>query len=188
MEGSFLVRQTYEDEITYNLITAAVEVLQIPADAILELFGKTFFEFCQDSGYDKILQVLGATPRDFLQTVASKLHNTEVKVEILKTKQECDHVHPATFCRVFPFHLMFDRELNIIQAGRTVSRLLPRVTKAGCKITDVLDTVRPHLEMTFANVLAHINTVYVLKTKPEEMTVTDPHEEIASLRSNAVHS
>lgn len=26
-----------------------------------------FFEFCQDSGYDKILQVLGATPRDFLQ-------------------------------------------------------------------------------------------------------------------------
>jgi hypothetical protein len=33
----------------------------------LELFGKTFFEFCQDSGYDKILQVLGATPRDFLQ-------------------------------------------------------------------------------------------------------------------------
>lgn len=35
--------------------------------------------------------------------------------------------------------------------------------------------------MTFANVLAHINTVYVLKTKPEEM-VTDPHEEIASLR------
>lgn len=27
-----------------------------------------------------------------LQTVASKLHNTEVKVEILKTKEECDHV------------------------------------------------------------------------------------------------
>jgi Haem-NO-binding len=39
----------------------------IPADDILELFGKTFFDFCQDSGYDKILQVLGATPRDFLQ-------------------------------------------------------------------------------------------------------------------------
>lgn len=35
----------------------------------MELFGKTFFEFCQDSGYDKILQVLGATPRDFLQNL-----------------------------------------------------------------------------------------------------------------------
>lgn len=41
----------------------------IPAGDILELFGKTFFEFCQDSGYDKILQVLGATPRDFLQNL-----------------------------------------------------------------------------------------------------------------------
>lgn len=110
MEGQFLVRQIYDDEITYNLIGAAVEILStlmivfisnfkeilsvdkkqnlkigggdteracfsniitkpadIPADSILELFGKTFFEFCQDSGYDKILQVLGATPRDFLQ-------------------------------------------------------------------------------------------------------------------------
>lgn len=42
-------------------------ILDIPADAILELFGKIFFDYCQDAGYDKILQVLGATPRDFLQ-------------------------------------------------------------------------------------------------------------------------
>jgi guanylate cyclase soluble subunit beta len=74
MEGSFLVRQIYEDELTYNLIGAAVDVLQIPANAILELFGKTFFEFCQDSGFDKILQVLGATPRDFLQVTRGCRH------------------------------------------------------------------------------------------------------------------
>lgn len=49
------------------LYTFSICLSGIPADAILELFGKTFFEFCQDSGYDKILQVLGATPRDFLQ-------------------------------------------------------------------------------------------------------------------------
>ncbi|PSN51153.1 Guanylate cyclase soluble subunit beta-1 [Blattella germanica] len=248
MEGQFLVRQIYEDEITYNLIHAAVDVLQLPANAILELFGKMFFEFCQDSGYDKILQVLGATPRDFLQnldalhdhlgtlypgmrapsfrcterpedgalvlhyysdrpglehivigivkTVASKLHGTEVEVEILKTKEECDHVQflitelsgpgkvsrpeiaeietqiciepkvsPATFCRVFPFHLLFDRNLRVVQTGSTVARVMPRVTRPGCRITDILDTVRPHLELTFENILSHINTVYVLKTK-----------------------
>jgi guanylate cyclase soluble subunit beta len=27
-----------------------------------------------------------------IQTVASKLHGTEVEVKILKTKEECDHV------------------------------------------------------------------------------------------------
>lgn len=50
-------------------------ITDIPADSILELFGKTFFEFCQDSGYDKILQVLGATPRDFLQVSYPLLHH-----------------------------------------------------------------------------------------------------------------
>ncbi|XP_017775635.1 PREDICTED: guanylate cyclase soluble subunit beta-1-like [Nicrophorus vespilloides] len=258
MDGQFLVRQIYEDELTYNLVGAAVEVLQLPADAILELFGKAFFEFCQDSGYDKILQVLGATPRDFLQnldalhdhlgtlypgmkapsfrcterpedgalilhyysdrphlehivigivkTVASKLHGTEVVVEILKTKEECDHVqflitersgprkqelpeideletlslepkvNAATFCRVFPFHIMFDRELNIIQTGSTVARVIPKVASMYCKVTDILDPVRPHLELTFANILSHINTIYVLKTRPDVMEVAAPPE------------
>jgi hypothetical protein len=46
--------------------------IDIPADSILELFGQTFFDYCQDSGYDKILQVLGATPRDFLQVIFTK--------------------------------------------------------------------------------------------------------------------
>ncbi|KAJ8895148.1 hypothetical protein PR048_000473 [Dryococelus australis] len=137
------------------------------------------------------------------QTVASKLHNTEVEVEIVKTKEESDHVQflitelsgpgktsnpeitdidtlpleprvsPATFCRVFPFHLMFDRELTIVQTGATVARVLPMATRPGCKVTDILDTVRPHLEFTFENILSHINTVYVLKTKPDSMKVAD---------------
>ncbi|XP_052130903.1 guanylate cyclase soluble subunit beta-1 [Frankliniella occidentalis] len=250
MDGQFLLREIYEDEVTYNLIGAAVSLLKIPADKILELFGKMFFEFCQESGYDKILQVLGATPRDFLQnldalhdhlgtlypgmkapsfrcterpedgalvlhyysdrpglehivigivkTVASKLHNTEVEVEIIRTKADCDHVQlliteqadqrkpgdgsqltqeveelgseplvsPATFSRVFPFHVMFSRNLTVLQAGHAVSRVIPALRKQECLLTDVLEPVRPHLDLTFENILAHINTVYVLKTRP----------------------
>jgi hypothetical protein len=33
MEGQFLVRQIYEDEITYGLIGAAVEILSKPKKA-----------------------------------------------------------------------------------------------------------------------------------------------------------
>ncbi|KAI4463959.1 guanylate cyclase soluble subunit beta-2 [Holotrichia oblita] len=263
MEGMFLVRQIYEDEITYNLISSAVDILQIPATAILELFGNAFFEFCQDSGYDKILQVLGATPRDFLQNldalhdhlgtlypgmkapsfrcterpedgalvlhyysdrpgleyivigivkaVASKLHGTEVDVQILKTKNDVDHIQfliteksapekqqlpeiaeietlslepkvsAATFCRIFPFHIMFDRSLKIVQTGYSVARVIPKVTSPNCKVTDILDPVRPHLEFTFANILSHINTIYVLKTRPDVMCV-DTQPEYRSLR------
>ncbi|XP_046624706.1 soluble guanylate cyclase gcy-33-like [Neodiprion virginianus] len=263
MEGQFLVRQIYDDEITYNLIAAAVNRLNIPANEILELFGKMFFEFCQDSGYDKILQVLGATPRDFLQnldalhdhlgtlypgmrapsfrcterpedgalilhyysdrpglehivigivkTVAKKLHGTDVDMRILKTKNECDHVQflitdsstpgvvskpmiaelqtlsreprvsPATFCRVFPFHLMFNRQLTIVQTGSTITRVIPQVSTGNCKLNDILLTVRPHLELTFENILSHINTVYVLRTKTGVMKV-EAAEEFSNMR------
>ena len=109
------------------------------------MFGETFFEFCEESGYDKILRVLGGTLKDFLEnldalhdhlssiypgmrapsfrcseredgalilhyyserqgleyvviglikTVARRLHNKEMDVEILTAKSEyCpDHV------------------------------------------------------------------------------------------------
>lgn len=47
-------------------------------------------------------------------------------------------VSPATFCRVFPFHLMFNRDLTIVQAGCTVTRVIPQVCSGNCKLTDVL--------------------------------------------------
>lgn len=47
----------------------AVWILSAEIDAgdILQLFGKMFFEFCQESGYDTILRVLGSNVREFLQ-------------------------------------------------------------------------------------------------------------------------
>ncbi|KAK0077369.1 hypothetical protein PV326_010091, partial [Microctonus aethiopoides] len=102
-----------------------------------------------------------------VKTVAKKLHGTDVDMQILKTKEECDHVqflitdtsspgvttkpmiaeletlsigNPATFCRVFPFHLMFDRDLTIIQTGCTITRVIPRITSGKCKLNDILLT------------------------------------------------
>ncbi|ODN06498.1 Guanylate cyclase soluble subunit beta-1 [Orchesella cincta] len=250
MDGQFLVRQIYEDEITYNIVGAAEKVLKIPASTILELFGKMFFDFCVESGYDRILQVLGATPRDFLQnldalhdhlatiypgmrapsfrctvrpedgalilhyysdrpglehivigivkTVASKLHGTDVEVSVVQNKSEngADHVQflitekkdcqkseemsisadaftmsnfpflsqepkisPDTFSKAFPFHLLFDRNLIIRQAGTAIARVIPETTQ-GCRLTEIVDMVRPHMEFSFAHILSHINTVY----------------------------
>jgi len=47
-----------------NTISSALE---IDAGGILQMFGKMFFEFCQESGYDTILRVLGSNVREFLQ-------------------------------------------------------------------------------------------------------------------------
>lgn len=213
----------------------------------MEAFGKMFLEFCQESGYDKILHVLGATTTDFLQNldalhdhlatiypgmrapsfrctereedgctilhyyserpgleyivigivkaVAKTLHASEVDVEIIKNKgEDCDHVQfaiinrgnainntkaelevyentlstepkisPANFCRAFPFHIMFDRKMTIKQAGTSISRVIPHLLK-GCKINELFEMVRPHMDFDFQHILSHINTVYVIRT------------------------
>ncbi|XP_078602354.1 guanylate cyclase soluble subunit beta-1-like [Branchiostoma floridae x Branchiostoma japonicum] len=248
IDGQFLVRQIYGDDKTYDLVGAATKILQIDANSILELFGALFFEFCQESGYDKILAVLGANIRDFLQnldalhdhlgtiypgmrapsfrcttqedgtlilhyysereglehivigivkTVAKKLHNADVDVQIIQRKgEESDHVKfailekddvrrysahdkdifdvglsrepkisPATFCRAFPFHVMFDRNLVIQQAGTSISRVIPQICLQECKVCDLFDMIRPHIKFAFNSITSHINTVFVLRTK-----------------------
>lgn len=50
-------------------------------------------------------------------------------------------VSPATFCRVFPFHIMFNRDMRIVQTGTTILRVVPKVLDLNCKITDILDPV-----------------------------------------------
>lgn len=46
-----------------------------------------------------------------------------------------------------------------------LSVLLRRLAEPHCKLVEVLEAVRPHVNLNFDNILAHINTIYVLKTK-----------------------
>ena len=82
-------------------------------------------------------------------------------------------ISPITFCKVFPFHLMFDRKMRIVQAGKSVARVIPRVKEQLCPLLEILEPVRPHIQLTFQNILAHINTIYVLKTKDGTMLKQD---------------
>lgn len=78
-------------------------------------------------------------------------------------------VSPQIFCQVFPFHLMFNRQMRIVQAGKSVSRVIPKTAEENCPLLDVLEPVRPHIQLSFQTILAHISTIYVLKTKPGTM-------------------
>ncbi|KAJ3614075.1 hypothetical protein NHX12_017652 [Muraenolepis orangiensis] len=218
------------------------------------MFGKMFFEFCQESGYDTILRVLGSNVREFLQnldalhdhlgtiypgmrapsfrctdgerggergdrlilhyysereglqdivigiikTVAQQIHGTEIEMKVIQPKsEECDHVRflieekdsaeealcedqggfeengttqetrisPHTFCRAFPFHLMFDRDLVLTQCGNAIRRVLPQLQPGSCNLPAVFSLVRPHIDFSFHGILSHINTVFVLRSK-----------------------
>uniref|UniRef100_A0A8C5A7W7 Guanylate cyclase soluble subunit beta-1 n=1 Tax=Gadus morhua TaxID=8049 RepID=A0A8C5A7W7_GADMO len=269
VEGQFLVRIIYDDAKTYDLVAAASKVLKIDAGDILQMFGKMFFEFCQESGYDTILRVLGSNVREFLQvnmsfqsvgsgknpckichfnldalhdhlgtiypgmrapsfrctdaergnnlilhyysereglqdivigiikTVAQQIHGTEIEMKVIQQKsEECDHIKflieekdseeeafyedldgfeengtqetrisPYTFCKAFPFHLMFDKDLVLTQCGNAIYRVLPQLQPGTCNLPSVFSLVRPHIDFSFHGILSHINTVFVLRSK-----------------------
>lgn len=82
-------------------------------------------------------------------------------------------VSPQIFCHVFPFHLMFDRDMKIVQAGKSVSRVIPKVAEENCHLLDILEPIRPHIQLSFQTILSHISTIYVLKTKQDVMLESD---------------
>ena len=239
----------------------------LEVDVALESFGEHFFFYCVESGYDRLLRVLGGNLFDFLcnldalhdhlgsiypgmrapsfrctrsadgalvlhyysdrpglypivkgmlKTIAKDFFQTPVKVRIdAKPDDFCDHVifnireerptdagrerlgswprkqnrfKPSTspedlqisletFCKAFPFHVVFDRNLQIKQAGVSLLRVIKGYRKEHEKLIllDVFKIVRPVMEFNFECVLNHINTIYVMSTRSGVLDVPDDH-------------
>ncbi|MFK8048105.1 MAG: heme NO-binding domain-containing protein [Halioglobus sp.] len=67
----FQSMQPYPDEVTYDLVSAASEVLDIPADQLLRQFGKHWILFTAQEGYGTLLKTAGSNVREFIDTLDS---------------------------------------------------------------------------------------------------------------------
>ncbi|EPY87969.1 hypothetical protein CB1_000204006 [Camelus ferus] len=74
-------------------------------------------------------------------------------------------ISPYTFCKAFPFHIIFDRNLVVTQCGNAIYRVLPQLQPGTCSLLSVFSLVRPHIDTSFHGILSHINTVFVLRSK-----------------------
>lgn len=68
------------------------------------------------------------------------------------------------YCFFFPFSFAIK-----ISIQNFLLFFLNRVADENCSLLEVLEAIRPHLQLTFENVLAHINTIYVLQTRQGAM-------------------
>lgn len=96
-------------------------------------------------------------------------------------------ISPMSFCKAFPFHIIFDRDLTVIQSGDSVCRVLPQLNEDDANFGDLFQCVRPQIEFTVDSVLAHINTVFVMKTRQgvlvldkEDSTPVSPYRKESS--------
>ncbi|KAL8587862.1 hypothetical protein ACOMHN_053133 [Nucella lapillus] len=76
----------------------------------------------------------------------------------------------STFCSSFPFHVIFDRDMHVIQLGTALMKMVtPERIKAhegGIPLRTLFDVVKPSVKMSFSALLSRLNACFVLKTKP----------------------
>jgi hypothetical protein len=66
---TFISMDSYPDEITYRLVDAASEVLDISTTDVLEAFGQYWVLFTAAEGYEELMAITGDNLPEFLQNL-----------------------------------------------------------------------------------------------------------------------
>ncbi|XP_063807639.1 guanylate cyclase soluble subunit alpha-2 [Pseudophryne corroboree] len=69
----------------------------------------------------------------------------------------------STFCRAFPFHLMFDPNMLILQLGEGLRKLIKCEIHKTLKFHDSFEIVSPKIICTFEQVLLRLSTPFVIR-------------------------
>jgi hypothetical protein len=72
---AFISMESYPDEVTYNLVGAASDVLGIPTKEVLELFGEYWISYTAQEGYGPLMEMAGNNLTDFLKNL-DRLHSS----------------------------------------------------------------------------------------------------------------
>ncbi|KAF5898499.1 guanylate cyclase soluble subunit beta-2-like, partial [Clarias magur] len=74
-----------------------------------------------------------------------------------------------TFCTAFPFHIVFDEQLRVRQAGATVQKIVPGLQTTGIRLDQYFTILHPEVTFTIASIRKFINSHFVLQTRREMM-------------------
>lgn len=110
-----------------------------------------------------------------LNTVADKQAAQLFDNEKAAKKRRGRGINLLSFCKAFPFHVMFDRKMNITQSGVAMIRILNERFTTGnpFPFNDAFDLDRPRMEFSFESVLSHINTVFIVTVKQSALRFGD---------------
>ncbi|MCX6129564.1 MAG: heme NO-binding domain-containing protein [Proteobacteria bacterium] len=64
--GEFIAMKIYDDELTYKLVAAASQNLELSPAEFLRLFGRHWIIYTAEHGYGQLLPIFGRNLREFL--------------------------------------------------------------------------------------------------------------------------
>lgn len=92
----FISTESYPDEVTYKLVTAASEVLNLPAESILNQFGRWWVLKTAKQGYGQLLAAGGRDLGEFLQNLPNLHTRVSMVFSALQPPEfRCTEVTPG---------------------------------------------------------------------------------------------
>ncbi|KAG9480011.1 hypothetical protein GDO78_011819 [Eleutherodactylus coqui] len=82
-------------------------------------------------------------------------------------------VIPASiFCKTFPFHFMFDTDMNMLQIGNGVKRLLNRKDIPGkSNFEEYFEILSPKISSTFSGIMTMLNMQFTIRVRRWDSTI-----------------
>ncbi|XP_061073605.1 guanylate cyclase soluble subunit beta-2-like [Conger conger] len=74
-----------------------------------------------------------------------------------------------TFCNTFPYHLVFDQELRVRQAGVNIQRIVPGLQTRQIRLDQYFSILQPEVPFTIPSIRTFINSHFVLQTRRGNM-------------------
>nr|XP_038938053.1 guanylate cyclase soluble subunit alpha-2 isoform X2 [Rattus norvegicus] len=132
-------------------------------------------KFCSD----------GSTPSNYscLTFLIKECETTQITKNIPQGTSQIPtdlRISINTFCRTFPFHLMFDPNMVVLQLGEGLRKQLRCDNHKVLKFEDCFEIVSPKVNATFDRVLLRLSTPFVIRTKPEA-SGTDNEDKVETI-------
>jgi hypothetical protein len=99
------------------------------------------------------------------------IQNNQSSAEETEVVQYCPKfvrkplISPDLFCEVFPYHLIFDKDLVIQQWGASIQRRCLQEEDKKTALDDIFNLIYPAMPLTFTHILRFINAKFVLEVK-----------------------
>uniref|UniRef100_A0A8C5U363 guanylate cyclase n=1 Tax=Malurus cyaneus samueli TaxID=2593467 RepID=A0A8C5U363_9PASS len=78
-------------------------------------------------------------------------------------------IDTKTFCNGLPFHMVFDKELKVKQAGVSIQKIVPGLQTMGISLDQYFRIIHPEVPFTISSIQKFINSQFVFQTRREMM-------------------
>ncbi|XP_030312157.1 guanylate cyclase soluble subunit beta-2 [Calypte anna] len=95
-------------------------------------------------------------------------------------------IDTKTFCNGLPFHMVFDKELRVKQAGVSIQKIVPGLQTTGICLDQYFSIVHPEVPFTISSIQKFINSQFVFQTKREMMPESWKQRPMLELRGQMI--